>query len=134
MLVRGAPYFPVADVAATGEYYRAVFGFTLEYSAGTPPEFAVYSRDGCAVMLRRVPRPERITPSEAQGGTWDAFFWVSEVEALHRELAAKGADLLYGPTVQPYGIKEIAVRDRDGHVLGFGQEWLAATSHSRSST
>jgi hypothetical protein len=27
--------------------------------------------------------------------------------------------------VQPYGMKEFAVRDPDGHVLGFGQTWPA---------
>jgi len=121
--LRGAPYFPVADVAATGDYYRHVFGFRLEYAGGAPPQFAIYSRDGCALMLRRVAEPGRIHPMETQGGTWDAFFWVSDVEALYEELRASGAVFAYPPTVQPYGMKEFAARDPDGHVLGFGQAW-----------
>lgn len=122
-ILRGAPYFPVADVAETGAYYRDVYGFGLEYSGGTPPVFAVYSRDGCALMLRRVAEPGRIVPTEAQGGTWDAFFWVSGVHALAEELRSRGARFVYEPTLQPYGVMEFAVRDPTGHVLGFGEAW-----------
>ena len=114
---RCVPYFPVG----VGRWYRDVLGFGCEYSAGEPPEFAIYSRDGCGIMLRRVAAPERIRPNEAQGGTWDAFFWVRDVEALHAEMAARGAEVVYAPMVQPYGMKEFAVRDPQGHVLGFGQ-------------
>jgi hypothetical protein len=30
---------------------------------------------------------------------------------------------VYPPVVQPYGMKEFAVRDPNGYVLGFGQQW-----------
>ena len=46
-------------------------------------------------MLRRVSEPARIRANEAQGGTWDAFFWSSDVQSLHAELAANGADVVY---------------------------------------
>ena len=73
-------------------------------------------------MLRRVSTPELIVPIERQGGTWDAFFWVSDAKALHAELKAKGADVVYGPLIQEsYRMEEFAIRDCDGHVLGFGQ-------------
>jgi catechol 2,3-dioxygenase-like lactoylglutathione lyase family enzyme len=121
-LLRSSPYFPVADVAETAAYYEAVLGFAREYVAGEPPQFAICSRDGLAVMLRRVEAPERIRPSEAQGGTWDAFFWVDDVDALHAELVGRGATIVYGPIhQQAYSMRELAVRDGDGHVLGFGQ-------------
>lgn len=120
-ILRGAPYFPVADVATTVSYYTTVLDFVTEYVAGTPPVFGICGRDGCAVMLRRVDRPELIRPSEAQGGTWDAFFWVDDVASLHRELQSRGATIVYGPAPQAYGMIEFAVRDCDGHVLGFGQ-------------
>lgn len=121
-LVRSAPYFPVRDVANTTNYYERVLGFKRDYVAGEPPQFAILSRDGLPVMLRLVDDPKKITPNESQGGTWDAFFWVRDVSMLFDELKANGADIVYGPTVQPYGIKEFAARDRDGHVLGFGQQ------------
>ncbi|MBI3789707.1 MAG: VOC family protein [Gemmatimonadetes bacterium] len=120
--LRVAPYLPVADVAATVRFYRETLGFVVTYEAGAPPEFAIVARDGCAVMLRRVADPGRIVPVEAQGGTWDAFFWVDDATGLHAALAQRGARTVYGPVVQSYyNMLEFAIRDPDGHVLGFGQ-------------
>jgi catechol 2,3-dioxygenase-like lactoylglutathione lyase family enzyme len=121
-LLRGAPYFPVTNLAASAEHYEKVFGFRREYVGGTPPEFAILSRDGLPIMLKLVPASSRLTPNEQQGGTWDAFFWVRDARALHAELEANGADVVYGPLVQrAYNMEEFAVRDRDGYILGFGQ-------------
>src|SRR5688572_13867207 len=99
-LIRGAPYFPVADAERTAAYYESVLGFRREYGAGSPLQFVILSRDGHAIMLRRVADPAAIRPSEAQGGTWDAFFWVSDVEALHLEFTSRDADFAYLPIVQ----------------------------------
>jgi len=121
-LLRHAPYFPVANVEQSKTFYERKLGFRVDYSAGSPPQFAICSRDGFAIMLRKVAQPELIVPSEKQGGTWDAFFWVSDAQALHAELNAKGVDIVYGPLIQEaYHMKEFAIRDGDGHVLGFGQ-------------
>jgi catechol 2,3-dioxygenase-like lactoylglutathione lyase family enzyme len=121
-LLRSAPYFPISDVERSVAFYEEILGFRCEYSAGTPAQFAICSRDGFAIMLRRVSAPELIVPNEKQGGTWDAFFWISDAQALHAELSAQGAEIIYGPVVQEaYQMKEFAVRDCDGHVLGFGQ-------------
>jgi len=121
-LLRSAPYFPVADVEQSVTHYERVFGFHREYVAGSPPQFAIVSRDGLSIMLRLVPDATRISPNEHQGGTWDAFFWVRDVRALHAELAENGADIVYGPIIQDaYRMEELAARDCEGYVLGFGQ-------------
>ena len=121
-LLRSAPYFPVADVEQAATHYERVLGFRREYVAGSPPQFAIMARDGLGIMLRLVPDASCISPNERQGGTWDAFFWVRDVRALHAELVAHGADIVYGPVVQEaYRMEEFAARDRDGYVLGFGQ-------------
>ena len=128
-LLRSAPYFPVADVEQSAEHYERVLGFNREYVGGTPAVFAILSRDGLPVMLRLVNAPERISPNEGQGGTWDAFFWVRNARELHAELSARGADIVYGPLLQKeYNMEEFAVRDRDGYVLGFGQSLSASAS------
>jgi catechol 2,3-dioxygenase-like lactoylglutathione lyase family enzyme len=119
--MRSAPYFPVPDVSATSKFYEEILGFQVEYIGGSPAEFAICSRDGLAVMLRRVGSSADIRPVEEQGGTWDAFFWVDDAKSLHEELSGRGATIVYGPVVQEYQMLEFAVRDRDGHVLGFGQ-------------
>jgi catechol 2,3-dioxygenase-like lactoylglutathione lyase family enzyme len=125
-LLRSAPYFPVADVERSAVHYERVLGFHREYASGTPPQFAILSRDGLSILLRLVPVPEHISPNEKQGGTWDVFFWVRDARALHAELLANGADIVYGPIVQEeYQMEEFAVRDREGYVLGFGQPLAA---------
>jgi catechol 2,3-dioxygenase-like lactoylglutathione lyase family enzyme len=121
-LLRSAPYFPVADIEQSTAHYERVLGFRCDYRGGSPPQFAIVSRDGLSIMLRVVDTPDRISPNERQGGTWDAFFWVRDAQALHAELKASGADIVYGPIIQDaYQMKEFAVRDREGYVLGFGQ-------------
>jgi catechol 2,3-dioxygenase-like lactoylglutathione lyase family enzyme len=127
-LIRSSPYFPVANVERTATYYESVLGFRTVYAGGTPPRFAIVSRDGLAIMLRLVSDASAIVPNERQGGTWDAFFWVTDAQSLCDELRANGADIVYGPIVQEeYDMKEFAARDLDGHVLGFGQEWPRAS-------
>jgi catechol 2,3-dioxygenase-like lactoylglutathione lyase family enzyme len=112
----------VADVEKTAAFYSDGLGFNCEYMAGSPAQFAICSRDGLAIMLRRVSAPDLINPSEAQGGTWDAFFWVDEVAGLHAELVERGVTVVYGPIIQEaYQMREFAIRDCDGHVLGFGE-------------
>jgi predicted enzyme related to lactoylglutathione lyase len=121
-LVRSAPYFPVADVSSSVRHYENVLGFRSDYVAGTPARFAIVSRDGFPIMFRLVDDAKKITPNEPQGGTWDAFFWVEDLQALYDELHARGADIVYGPLVQEeYGMREFAARDSNGYVLGFGE-------------
>lgn len=122
MLMRHAPYFPVKDVEKAGDYYQKVLGFEKEYSAGEPLQFAIFYRDDLAIMLRLVSDSTQIVPNEAQGGTWDVFFWVSDVHSLFAEFQAKGATFVYGVTYQEaYNMDEFAIRDLNGYVLGFGQ-------------
>jgi catechol 2,3-dioxygenase-like lactoylglutathione lyase family enzyme len=128
-LLRSAPYFPVGNVEQSAAHYERVLGFDREYMGGAPPEFAIMSRDGLAIMLRLVPAAERISPNEKQGGSWDAFFWVRDVRALHAELRTKGANIAYGPVIQEaYQMLEFAVRDNDGHVLGSGNRFSGSPS------
>ena len=38
--------------------------------------------NGSAIMFRRAADPSLICPNDKQGGTWDVFFWVKDVQAL----------------------------------------------------
>jgi len=121
-LLRGAPYFPVTDLDRAMRYYEDVLGFSVDYAGGEPPQFAIMSRDDLPIMLRLISASHVVRPNESQGGTWDVFYWVRDVEALAAELSATGAEVAYGLVERPeYHMKEFAVRDPDGHVLGFGE-------------
>ena len=121
-LMRHAPYFLVEDVESTGEFYTNVLGFELDYIAGDPAEFVIYSRDALSVMFRRKPESEEILPNEMRGGMWDLFFWVENLEVLFDEFKANQVQIVYGPIYQEaYRMDEFAIRDLNGYVLGFGE-------------
>ena len=125
-LIRSAPYFLVADIEKAATYYETVLGFRRDYTGGSPSQFVILSRDDLAIMLRLVSDPATISPNEQQGGTWDVFFWVNDADELCEEFKSKAAELVYGPIIQTeYNMKEFAVRDIDGYVLGFGQDMPA---------
>jgi catechol 2,3-dioxygenase-like lactoylglutathione lyase family enzyme len=52
----------------------------------------------------------------ADRGVWMSL-WVDDVDAVHRECRAAGADVTWPPTDMPWGVREMHVRHPDGHVL-----------------
>lgn len=116
-----APHFLVADVQAAGDYYEKKLGFTIPEYWGDPPRFAMPQRDGFIVMLNQVDRLEPKPHGKEQ--IWDAYFWCSGVDALYEELRERGAEFIHGPENRElYGMREIAVRDVDGHMLVFAED------------
>jgi uncharacterized glyoxalase superfamily protein PhnB len=45
---------------------------------------------------------------------------VDDVDALHAELAGRGADIVLPPTNFEWGVREMNIRDPDGHRIRFG--------------
>ena len=52
----------------------------------------------------------------ADRGVWMSL-WVEDVDAVHREAVAVGADVTWPPTDMPWGVRETHVRHPDGHVF-----------------
>jgi len=50
------------------------------------------------------------------------FQWVRDVDAYHEEIAKRGAQIASVPANQPYGIRELAIRDINGIGIVFGQD------------
>lgn len=50
------------------------------------------------------------------------FQWVRDVDALHKEITERGATIVSPPTDQPYGIRELCVKDLNGVGIVFGQD------------
>ena len=108
--VQGAPVLHVSDVAATATFYRDVLGFTWDFGDDT---YAVVWRDNSAIhFVRGDDRPQGV----------HLFQWVKNVDAYYREIVDRGAEVAKEPTDQPYGIRELSLRDINGVDIVFGQD------------
>ena len=120
-----APYFLVHDVVAAAHYYRDVLGFTFERFWGEPPSFCMVERGGVVIMLSQVEEDVALRPNNLanrEGGAWDSYIWVREVDALHAEFAARGATIARGLCDQEYGCRDFDIEDCNGYRLCFGQD------------
>lgn len=104
------PIFRVENLDISVAYYVERLGFQLQWR-GDP--LASVGRDRTSIMLSE--------GDQGQSGTW---VWIAagDVDALYKELQARGALLRHPPTNYPWGSRECQVRDPDGHVLRFGAE------------
>jgi catechol 2,3-dioxygenase-like lactoylglutathione lyase family enzyme len=105
-----APIFRVADLAASVDYYVNVLGFTIDWN--DPGVIASVSRDRCCIFLAE--------GDQGHAGGW-AWIGVADVDALHQELAARGARVRHPPQNYPWAC-EMQVADLDGNVLRLGSE------------
>lgn len=126
-LLAAVPQFAVADVQRTAEYYRDVLGFAIaSYWDGerrttnptNPPVFGIVHRDDVQIFFYRAGSSLQAKPDD---GGYHAYFHVKGVDALAREWAARGAEILDGPEDMAYGQREVVVRDPNGLVLAFGE-------------
>jgi hypothetical protein len=112
----------VRDVVKAANHYRDAMGFAYERFWGEPPSFVILYRDGMYLMLKEVDDPKHVVPHwTVSDKLWDAYFWVSGVDALYAEFVRRGAKIDYGLCDQPYGCREFGTQDLDGHDIGFGQ-------------
>ncbi len=110
---QGAPLLLVPDVLATAAFYRRILGFKADAGAETP-EYSVLWRDNAAVHLAK--------GDQAPSGI-SIFFWVRDVEALYAEVTGRGAAIAVPIGTRPYRIRDFAIRDPNGVMMVFGQDW-----------
>jgi len=113
----------VRDVRQSAEYYAEKLGFVAPQLWGEPDvTFAIPQRDGQSLMLARANDGKPVHANSTDFGMFSAYFWVRDVDSLHEEFVANGADITEEPTDRIYGIREIYVRDIDGHLICFGSD------------
>lgn len=120
-----APYFLVHDVVSAAEYYRDVLGFHFDRYWGEPPSFCMVKRRGILIMLAQVEDTVALRPNNLcsrEGGAWDAYVWVNNVDALHDEFVAKGAHVVSGLCDKEYGCRDFDIVDCNGYRVCFGQD------------
>jgi predicted enzyme related to lactoylglutathione lyase len=105
------PILYVKDFEEAMEYYTRKLLFRRLWDWGSPPSFG-------AVGLGKV---EIFLSHQGQGhpGTWLSIF-VGDVDVYRERITRLGAEVIRGPMDEPWGVREIHVRDPNQHVIRFG--------------
>jgi uncharacterized glyoxalase superfamily protein PhnB len=123
-----SPQFVVPDVKVAAEHYRDVFGFEILGYFLEPPVYAIVRRDDVEIHFGKADEAQSAAPNIGRwAGSLDAYIWVTDVDALHAELASRGARIVEGPMKTVYKCYEIVVEDQFGYRLSFGMDISAKT-------
>ncbi|MGE5537671.1 MAG: bleomycin resistance protein [Gemmatimonas sp.] len=109
-----ATVFAVADVVRSVAHYRDTLGFDVEFTWGEPPVYAGVERSGVLIHLQAA--------DGARRGPGAVYVFCRDVDALHAELAARGARVILAPNDYDYGMRDFTIADPDGNRLSFGME------------
>ena len=115
-LVGSATVLVVQDVLRSVQHYCEVLGFHTEFTYGEPTFYAGVERDGVLIHLQAASETKR------QPGHGAVNVFVTDVDALYRELQSKGARTLKEPKDYSYGMLDFDIHDLDGNQLCFGME------------
>ncbi|WP_213955535.1 MULTISPECIES: VOC family protein [unclassified Variovorax] len=139
------PVLPVSDVTRAARYFRDVLGFELDFIAGEPPSYArvrhvpafdafdADARSGGNGLVRHAIVPDGHGQGDAvyirlwQCNARETRQWRGEivihvgydVDGLHATYLKRGVEVVEPPASQPWGLREFAIREPDGHVLRF---------------
>jgi catechol 2,3-dioxygenase-like lactoylglutathione lyase family enzyme len=114
MMVGAATVFVVKDIAKSLGHYRDVLGFAVTFQYGDPTFYVCLCRDEVALHLIAAHRTKRLP------GNGAICIFVRDVDAVHAELAARGANIVKPPQDYDYGMRDFDVLDPDGNQLVFG--------------
>ena len=114
--------FVVADVVKTAEYYRDVLGFEIIGYFLEPPVYAMVERDGIQIHFGKADADEvQNSNLSLRKVGFDLYFWVTEIETLFEELAAKKVEVIEPLTKRVYGNCEFSILDCNGFKIVFGE-------------
>lgn len=117
-----AAVFPVADVGATARWYRDVLGFQFNTFPDSEPFKWASMFDGrTEIMLQVVPGYEKPDLDPRRPGVWNAYLYVTEVDALFERIRDK-VKVRRAPCDEPYRMREFEIADPNGYVLVFGED------------
>ena len=122
-LIHARSVLAVRDLRVSTRYYIDVLGFVRDFGDGSDG-WSFLSRDGFRVMLGEC--PDATSAGEVGDHAWFVYLTVEGVDALHAEVAQRGAQILSRPTTKPWGLREFSLRTPDGHRIVLGEPTTAA--------
>jgi catechol 2,3-dioxygenase-like lactoylglutathione lyase family enzyme len=87
-------------------FYRDVLGFTVAFTNGDPPSFAVIKQGAAELHL---------AAGNSNAGSAHAHLLVDDLDAVHQRLVQAGVTIRQPPKIQPWGLRDIVVADPDGN-------------------
>ena len=102
----------VRDMSTALAYYRDKLGFAVTFSWEEPPRYVCLCLGDAAIHLNAYVPP--VGPSHV------AIF-CKGIDALYRQLTARGVGIAEPIDDRPYGMRDFTVIDPDGHRLVSGQ-------------
>ena len=108
----------VRDLRTSTNFYMNVLGFHRDFGDGSDG-WSFLSRDRFRLMIGEC--PEERPASELGDHSYVAYVVVEGLDALHREVATRGAQITSEPTTEPWGMREFSIRTPDGHRIRFGE-------------
>lgn len=117
------PLLQVFDMQHSIDFYREVLGFTIARRSDPPNElwWALLERGDAELMLNAAyesgSRPSMPDPARIAAHADAAlFFGCPDVDGAYADLRSRGMDA-EAPFVQPYGMKQLYLKDPDGYTL-----------------
>lgn len=114
------PRFVIAvrDLVRSADYYRDVLGFSIGWNE--VPGWRLFTRDACTIMAGECPDAP---PARDLGEhSYMAYFEVDDVNGLHSDVAARGAQMVKPLRTEPWGMREFGIETVDGHRMMFGED------------
>ena len=108
---RVVPVLRVAEFAAAQRFYVEALGFATDWvwqPDAAAPGFAQLSRGGLSLYLSA-------DADEGASGEGSVYLYVDDVDAWQRELEQRGVALEAPARNQPWGNRELSLRDPDGN-------------------
>ena len=120
--------FPVVryeDAPAAFEWLSRAFGFEKQMVVPGPKGTISHAqlRYGASVVMIGTAQEDELqlrNPAAFGGVTQALYVHVDDVDAHHDRALAAGAEIIVGLEDTPYGSREYAARDLEGHVWSFG--------------
>ncbi len=116
------PVLCVSDLSASLRHYQEVLGFGVSWAWNDDeafenpekPTFACVYRGECFIFL--------CEQGQGNPGSWLCMNLESleELERVHKEYQASGAEIVEPPTDCSWGMREMIVRDLDGNTFRIG--------------
>ena len=122
------PILNVSSILDSFAWFEKL-GWEKAWDWGTPPTFGAVCSGECTIFLCQDGQGGRgrsalsstkgVFDGEDQG-VWMSI-WVADVDAIYRHCLAKGLEVTWPPTDEPWNAREMHLRHPDGHVFRISQ-------------